>query len=54
MSQIEMLYRASRSRKIDASAAKYGLIVAAISLAILTVAVGIGSNLTAALGRFGH
>jgi Flp pilus assembly pilin Flp len=37
---------ASHSIRTDASAVKYGLIVAAISLALLTVLIGIGANLT--------
>jgi len=36
----------SHSIRTDVSAVKYGLIVAAISLAIITVLIGIGSNLT--------
>jgi hypothetical protein len=41
---------ASHSIRTDASAVKYGLIVAAISLALLTVLIGIGANLT--IGHF--
>lgn len=37
----------SHSIRTDAGAVKYGLIVAAISLALVTVLIAIGANLTA-------
>jgi Flp pilus assembly pilin Flp len=37
---------ASHSIRTDTSAVKYGLIVAAISLALVTLLIGIGANLT--------
>jgi len=36
----------SHSIRTDANAVKYGLIVAAISLALVTVLIAIGANLT--------
>ncbi len=41
----------SPPRDAGTQAAKYGLIVAAISLAIVTVMVGIGPSLAVALGH---
>jgi hypothetical protein len=44
--KIPMQDPASHSIRTDVSAVKYGLIVAAISLALVTVLIGIGTNLT--------